>query len=133
MDHKDIQRRLDAMPAAMSAKGLRLPEAALWAKANEEIRCWVSWNTGASNRYSDEKTEVFRGSAPASLLDEAEAFIAALPSADETKRNTFLNALGKVIDLGNELGQDVGALASEMKRLASNALTDQRPNVEPAE
>lgn len=133
MDHKYIQKRLDAMPEAMSAKGLRLPDAALLAKSNQEITCWVSWNTGASDRYVDEKSEVFRGSAPASLLDKAEAFIAALPSADETKRNTFLTALGKVIDLGNELGQDVGALASEMKRLASNAITDQRSRVEPAE
>jgi hypothetical protein len=56
-------------------------------------------------------------------LDKAEAYIAALPSAEETKRNTFIAALAKVVDLGNELGQDVGVLASEMKRISENAIT----------
>lgn len=128
----DVQKRIDALPAAMSAKGLRLPEASFWVRANQEKACYLSWNTGASNRYQDEKSESFRGSNTAAILKKVEAFIASLPSAEETKRNTFLSALGKVIDLGNDLGQDVGALASEMKRLASNALTDQR-SIEPAE
>jgi len=128
----EVQKRMDALPAAMSAKGLRLPNTTFWLEANSDARLYLKWNAGAGDLYSDEKREWFRGKTASEMLDAAEAYIDALPSAEETKRNTFLAALGKVIDLGNEFGQDVGALASEMKRLASNALTDQR-SIEPAE
>lgn len=128
----EIQARLDALPAAMSAKGLRLPGAVFWLEANAEQRAYLTWKTGVGVSYRDEHTERLRGNSASEILDAAEAFIKALPTAEETKRTTFLKALGKVIDLGNELGQDVGPLASEMKRLASNALTDQR-RIDPAE
>lgn len=128
----DVQKRMDALPAAMSTKGLRLPAATFRLEANSDAQLYIKWNAGAGNSCFDEKLEWFRGDTAPEMLDAAEAYIEALPSAEETKRNTFLAALGKVIDLGNELGQDVGALASEMKRLASNALTDQR-SIEPAE
>ena len=131
--HTDkIRARLDAMPAAMSAKGLRLPEAQFDISANADMKVYLKWNDGSGNVFRDEKYEFCRGSSPAEVLAMAESFIAALPSADETKRNTFMKALGKVIDLGNELGQDVGALMSEMKRISENAITDGR-SIHPAE
>lgn len=132
MDIAEIQKRLDAMPAAMSAKGLRLPNAMLYAEANREPFIALRHNIGPDGSCLNDTSKYFRGSDVAAMLDDAEAWITALPSADETKRNTFLAQLGKVIDLGRDLGQDVGTLAAEMKRIASNALTDQR-DIQPAE
>lgn len=132
MDVTEVQKRIDAMPAKMSAKGLRLPDVKVWMSANGDVSVALKRNIGAGNDYRDEKSEYLRGTSIAHLLNEAEAWIENLPSAEETKRDTFLAQLGKVIDLGRDLGQDVGALAAEMKRLASNAITDQR-SVQPAE
>ena len=125
--HTDkIRARLDAMPAAMAAKGLRMPEAQFDITANAGMKVYLKWTDGAGNSCRDERYEFIRSDNPGDVLAKAESFIAALPSADETKRNTFMKALGKVIDLGNELGQDVGALMSEMKRISENAITDGR-------
>lgn len=124
MNVNDIQKRIDAMPAAMSAKGLRQPHVEFCLRGNAPLQIMLRSAKGPQTL--DHRYEWFDGSSPREILGKAEAWIANLPSAEETKRNTFLAALGKVIDLGNELGQDVGALMSEMKRISENALTDQR-------
>lgn len=124
MNTTDIQTLINAMPARMSDKGLRKADASFRIDANSQPCVLLIWHRPKG--ITDNHYEFLRADTPAAALDAAVKFITALPSAEETKRNTFIAALGKFIDLGNELGQDVGVLASEMKRLAENAITDQR-------
>jgi len=123
MGTNEIQQIINAMPARMSAKGLLHPDAKLELEANAQPSMTLVWSMGDSTSYSNRRYEWLKADTPREALDKAEAYIAALPSAEETKRNTFIAALAKVVDLGNELGQDVGVLASEMKRISENAIT----------
>lgn len=124
MNTADIQSIINALPERMSEKGLRQVDAEFDIKANAQPLVILKW--WQEKGYTNTHHEFIHADTPAAALDAAVKFITELPSAEETKRNTFIAALGKVIDLGNELGQDVGVLASEMKRLAENAITDQR-------
>lgn len=124
MNTTDIQTLINALPARMADKGLREPDAEFDIKANANPCVLLRWKQDKG--YSDTHYEFLRADTPAEALDKAVKFIADLPSAEETKRNTFLEALAKVVDLGNELGQDVGAIVSEMKRLSENVITDAR-------
>lgn len=61
----------------------------------------------------------------ANLMDE----IAAIPNLEEQRLREFQHDLGKLIDKGREYGIDVdfvNPLIATAKRLAENALTDQR-------
>jgi hypothetical protein len=127
----EIQKRINKIPAAMAAKGLLQPDASFEIPANAECYVLLKWSKGGE-RFMDTGYEWCRGKTAQEALKKAAAYIDALPSAEEAKRNTFLKALGKVIDLGNTLGQDVGALMSEMKRISENAITDGR-GIQPAE
>ena len=124
MNTNEIQQIINAMPARMSAKGLREPAVEFSLSANVSPQVMLRWKKegdGYDNHYQWIKAE-----SPREALDKAEAFIAALPSAEETKRNNFLTALGKVIDLGRETGIEVefvNPLVETMKRISENAIT----------
>ena len=62
-------------------------------------------------------------------LDKAAKLIADMPAKNEIAKRDFLKSLGKVIDQGNEIGIEtefMNPLASTMKALSENILTDQR-------
>jgi hypothetical protein len=132
MHTSDIQVRVDQLVKAMLAKGLPQPSADFEVRSNLSPRIVLWWKNG--DKSYDRHCELVGGSDPETILDEADKFIAELPSAEENRRNAFLSALGKVIDLGRENGIEVefiNPLVKTMKRLAEAALTDQR--VAPAE
>ena len=123
----DVQKRLDAMPAAMTAKGLRDPKADFTISANSEMRGYAAWKD--KRKSFGDAYEFFRGKSPADVLAKLEAFIAKLPAPEETRMKEFMSALSDVIELGRSNGIDVdfiNPLAETMKRLSSNILTDQR-------
>lgn len=123
----DIQKRIDAMPAAMNAKGLREPEAAFSISANSEISAYLRW-TDKKRAYGS-RYEWVKGKTPAEILDKMDAFIAALPSPDETRKKEFMTALSDVIELGRQNGIEVdfvNPLVDTMRRLSENIITDQR-------
>jgi hypothetical protein len=130
MDTTAIQKRIDKMPAAMSAKGLYLPEAEFVLNANGNCRVALRWYKSAEDKeYYRSSAEWFRGGSIADQLDAADQFIAGLPSKQETQFREFMGALGNVIDLGKSNGIEVeflNPLTETMKRLSENALTDQR-------
>lgn len=130
MDTDAIQKRIDAMPARMNAKGLIDPTAEFVLAANGSGRVALRWyNTQADQRAYLGSSKWLREGAIADWLDAADAFIAALPSAEEVKFNEFMGALGCVIDLGKTNGIEVAflnPLVATMKKLSENALTDQR-------
>jgi hypothetical protein len=131
MNIQEIQARLDRMAVAMGEKGIKTPEARLSVESGDDSpRLYLC---KADPKYSSGRiTTIFqyiRDGALAEKLDAADAIIAALPSPEEARRNEFMSALGKVIDLGRENGIDLeylNPLSATMKRLSENALTDQR-------
>lgn len=139
MDSKEIQTRLDALLKAMLAKGLKQPSAQFDMQAAEvETRVYLRWQdqtkTLRRDTYSDGIFEFIRHKEPKKAFDNADAFIAKMPSAEEARLKQFMGALGAVIDLGKENGVEVEFLTplkATMKKLSDNILTDQR--MQPAE
>lgn len=134
MDNRDIQKRIDALAAAMSAKGLREPEAHAEIRSAQEGQVYLNWvKFGSTRAYADREYRFFKGETFTAMLDEADAEVAALPSLDETKHRDFMTALGNVIDLGRQHGIDVAyvnPLVESMKRLSENVLTFQKDAAE---
>ena len=126
MGTNEIQQIINAMPARMSAKGLREPDVKFNLSANSHPQVMLTWSAETSTSYVDRKYEWAGADTPREALDKAEAYISALPSAEETKRNNFLTALAKVVDLGRETGIEVdfvNPLVDTMKRISENAIT----------
>jgi hypothetical protein len=127
MTIEDVQQRINTMPAAMNAKGLRNPDAAFSIRANSELTAYLKWDdkkTAYGSAYHYAKAKM-----PAEFLDKLDAFIAALPSQDETRMKEFMTALSDVIELGRQNGIDVdhvNPLVDTMRRLSENIITDQR-------
>lgn len=130
MDIQEIQKRIDAIRAGMTAKGLAKAEAIFWMKSDEAPHVFLQWFDAAKSRSDyDRQCQSFRGDTLAEIFQQADGFVAALPSADEAKLHEFMGALGKVIDLGRSRGVDVefvNPLIATMKRLSENVITDQR-------
>jgi hypothetical protein len=124
---EDVQKRINAMPASMSAKGLREPKAEFDIRGNEELQGYMSWKDKSALYGS--KYEWVKGKTPAEILRKMDAFIAALPSPDETRMKEFMTALSDVIELGRQNGIEVdfvNPLVDTMRRLSENIITDQR-------
>lgn len=123
----DVQKRLDAMPAAMSAKGMKSPRADFTIRANEPPQGHIAWPK--KGRFTGDEYKFFSADTAAEILDAMAIFIAALPAPEETRMKEFMSALSDVIELGRTNGIDVefiNPLTEAMKRLSSNILTDQR-------
>lgn len=127
MDTREIQKRIDIMPAAMLAKGKRMPDVSFELRTNAETIIYIkSAKQGA--HWADDWKHI-KGDTIADMLDAADAWIAALPSPEETRMKEFMTALSDVIELGRKSGVEVefvNPLVDTMKRLSSNILTDQR-------
>lgn len=133
MEINEIQKRIDKMPSAMSAKGLVEPEAEFILEANAQSHVRLHWYKDAAARkgYNPSYQYIRQGSI-ARKLDDADLFIANLPSRKEAQFQEFMTALGGVIDLGKSNGIEVeflNPLSATMKKLSENALTDQRAKV----
>lgn len=129
MNTEDMQARVDAMAAAMVAKGLRAPEAQYWIRSNVQSAVMLSFGklTGATHDY--ERDYHHFPDDDGSGLAKADAFIAGLPDAAERRRADFMEQLTKTIEMGRQNGIDadfVNPLVEAMKRLSENIITDQR-------
>lgn len=127
MDTTEIQKRIDSMPAAMSEKGKRLPDAAFELRANAASHLTLrSAKPGA--HWADDWHYV-RADTLEEILDAADLWIATLPTAEETRMKEFMTALSDVIELGKKSGVEVefvNPLVDTMRRLSTNIITDQR-------
>lgn len=122
-----VQKRINAATPAMSAKGLRKPEASFDIRANVAPRICLAWDDKKSAYRR--KYEWVKGDTATVSLNNMDAFIAGLPSPEETRMQEFMTALSGAIELGRENGIDVdfiNPLAETMKRLSENAITYQR-------
>lgn len=115
-------------------KGYVRPEVSLYVNwlGCDEITAKIGYRT--SDAYSSEITKfpgVNVNKGWEALIAKVEAEIAEIPPIVETKRKEFLNAVGKLIDQGRDIGIDVdflNPLTEMMKTLSSNIITDQSTN-----
>lgn len=123
MNTDDIQKRLDAIATAMTAKGKVRPEARFALNSHAEASVSVHWFKGPKSFYADDGA-YFRGPIETALA-EAEAHVAALPSPEEQRMSDFMAALAETIELGRKNDIDVefvNPLMALMKKLSKNAL-----------
>lgn len=127
MDTIAVQARLDALSGAMLAKGRVKPYASVWLESLVEPKLSLHWDDMSKPKGSYRVVgEYFRKGTLAEQFDAADAFVAAMPTAEETKLQDFMSALGNVIDLGRTNGIDVAyvnPLTETMKKLSENILT----------
>lgn len=119
MNTQDIQSRINVMPAALSAKGKVMPEVTYYIRANAEPSFSMSWRTSSAQFDYD------RTYKSCDTADEADRFIADLPSIEEAKLAEFTEQLASIIELGRSHGIDVqfvNPLVEAMKRLSENAI-----------
>ncbi|WP_079212969.1 hypothetical protein [Brucella pituitosa] len=129
MKIEDIQNACNEFQAALAAKGKNRTVVRFWVESHARYCINLEWHKTNSVRDWDTEGEYLHGDTPAGLVDRARKFIAALPTAEETKFREFMGALGNAIDLGRKNGIEVdfiNPLTETMKRLSENALTDQR-------
>lgn len=131
MDTKLAQKRVDNIAAAMGRKGMRQPHAELALLAFGEPQVMMRWKRGVNTGtlMGDEAYEFIHDADVAAAFDKADAFVIAQPTPDQVALNDFMAALGAVIDLGRARGIEadyLNPLVASMKKLAENAITDQR-------
>lgn len=129
MDTKIAQKRVDDMAAAMVAKGMREPYAQLNIRADASPQFWLRWKSGIDHNslLDDDKYKFFDGDIVA-VFDNAAAFIAKQPDADQAKLQDFMSALGRVIDIGRKHGIEadyLNPLVASMKQLSERVITHQ--------
>lgn len=127
MNLQDIQKRVDALSAAMLTKGLREPRAEFRLESNAESNVMLWWHSKGS-LYHD-KHEFFRGG-PSEALAAADAHVAALPTPEQARLAAFMESLSETIELGKKADVDVvefvNPLVLLMQQLSKNALTHRK-------
>jgi len=130
MDSKIIQKRIDDLSAAMIAKGMREPHAQVDLRSNEQPQIYLRWKRGLGrDSYGRAEQYKFFAGDISTVFDDASAFVADQPDAEQAKLHDFMAALGSVIDIGREHGIDadfLNPLVASMKKLSENAITDRR-------
>jgi hypothetical protein len=97
---------------------------------------WIGYELTLTVEYSTKagagcKTEFFHGPAEADfgpLFARANEFVDGLVSVEETKKNDFIAAVGRLIEQGRDVGIDVdflNPLTDMMKSLSTNIITKQ--------
>lgn len=123
----EIQASCDSLTKAMSAKALKNPLVEFHATSfKSEFTVMTRYAKDREDRtgFGSDNYEFFKGSADEAFA-KAEAFIAGLPSPEQTKFLWFAKALGAAIEAGKEGGIDlkfINPLEEAMKRLSKNAL-----------
>lgn len=131
MNITEIQKRVDAIADAMTAKGVSQASAEFDIKSHrKEFAVILQWTNVEKTSVLDRTCyEFIHSPTPEEALDNADEYVAQLPTAEETRMKQFVSALAGVIDLGRENGVDVefiNPLKATMKKLSENVITDQR-------
>ena len=95
MTIEEIQARLDALAAAMADKGLRQPEAQVGILSGGRNHVYVHW-AGAKGGY-----KFFHIDSIPAAIDAADAWCAALPTAEALTMTTYLGKLADAVDYGH--------------------------------
>lgn len=126
MTADEIQTRINALSDAMLGKGLAKPDPSVFFSAHKSPSVHIAWadaREAYGRAYHLDTADTIEAA-----FEKAEAFIAAMPAAEQRKLHEFMGALGKVIDLGRANGIDVAyvnPLTETMKQLSENIITHQ--------
>lgn len=125
MDSKAIQKKMDMFADMLLAKGKTKPEVEYHIASGKEEIILMRWSRIGGASY-DHEYEWIRGG---DLFAKANAFIANLPTPEETARNEFASLLAKALEYGRAKGFSdvmINPLAEAMKTLSDNIITDGR-------
>ena len=123
MTPQEISARLIAIHSVIVDRFEAQPFMApsLWVKASGK----VSVNLYREFRSGDYDLATILGDTFEEALDAADAFVAALPPINESRRLEWMKDLGRHIDKGREIGIEtefLNPLAETMQRLSKNAI-----------
>lgn len=124
MTPQEISARLIAIRSVIVDRFEAQPFMAPSLHVQASGKVWVSLYR--EYRPGDYDLGTMRGDTFEEALDAADAFVAALPPINESRRREWMKDLGHHIDKGREIGIEtefLNPLAETMQRLASNALT----------
>lgn len=110
--HSVIVDRFDAQP-------LLEPSLRVEATGKVSVSLYREFGTG------DYDLGTMRGDTFEEALDAADAFLAALPPINESRRREWMKDLGRHIDKGREIGIEtefLNPLAETMQRISKNAI-----------
>ena len=99
---KDIETAQNRIASAMSDKGIRNPRPKLEIEFSGRYCLWLH----ADSLIGGQKCHSFYASDIGKLFEEADAFVADLPSPDEKAVHDYMVSLAQTADLGLELGID---------------------------
>ena len=130
MNEEQMQAAVDQLMLDMMAKGIRKAKAFIWIAANEQPKVSIG---GGEYGEVDHWYEYPRGETVGEAIEHARDIISKMPDAKTRQMQTFMAALGKVIDLGRDNSIDMdflNPLTATMKALSENIITDQRETKE---
>ena len=103
MTIEEIQARLDVLASAMADKGLIVPEATVLINSGGRNSVLAQWRKDSRSAYSDRSQHFSAGDTLADL-DAADAWVAALPTAESLTMTTYLGKLADAVDYGHSNG-----------------------------
>ena len=123
MTPQEISARLIAIHSVIVDRFEAQPFMApsLWVKASGK----VSVNLYREFRSGDYDLATILGDTFEEALDAADAFVAAIPPINESRRREWMKDLGRHIDKGREIGIEtefLNPLVETMQRLSKNAI-----------
>ena len=130
MNEEQMQAAVNQLMIDLLGKGIRKAKAFIWIAANEQPKVSIG---GGEYGEVDHWYEYPRCETVGEAIEIARSIIAELPDAKTRQMQTFMAALGKVIDLGRDNSIDVdflNPLTATMKALSENIITDQREEKE---
>jgi hypothetical protein len=132
MNVQEIRNRLDAIVAALTAKGYNQPNADLVVRDGESytqtrLEYAYRFTEAAGTKYETIRdSHVDWSTDPAAFFDEAMKRIGEMPTVREAQIKEFVNSLEDLKSKAEDLEIDtdfVNPLAALMQKLATNALT----------
>jgi len=102
MTHEETQKRLDAIAAAMTDAGIKLPEVTLLQKSGGRYSMHLNAKYD-TKPFGGDSYKIISGDSIDGLLTAASDYIASLPDPDTAAKQNWQKKLGGVIDEGHAL------------------------------
>lgn len=126
MNASDILREIARLEKLLISKGFAAPKIEISVGfSTRELTASVAYRSGSDVKYQFIHIEADDGFE--SLIADTEDYINGLKSVAEIQKDTFIAAVGRLIDQGREIGVEVeflNPLTDMMTKLSSNIITN---------
>jgi hypothetical protein len=126
MNITEAQARVDALAKRLQEKGVKNAQVDLDIRSGAAMPAlWLKGDDLPGQSISGLRR--IRGDTLPEMFAAADAWIDALPSAEEIAQRAFMRQLGELIDKGRDLGialDFINPLSETMRRLSENVITD---------